>query len=85
LIARTLGRLDEAIDQLARGVEVADAMQARPHAVRARWWLARTLLERDAGGDADRARALLEAAEQSATEHDFAISARVRETREALA
>jgi tetratricopeptide (TPR) repeat protein len=84
-VARAQGRLDDAVEHFVHAMEVADALDDQPHAVRSRWWLARTLVARDAGGDADRARTLLESAASTAAEHGFAMEARVRETLAALA
>jgi tetratricopeptide (TPR) repeat protein len=84
LVARTLGRIDEAIDQLTHAVEVADALGARPHATRARWWLAQTLLVRAVDDDTDQARTLLRAAAADATRYGFAVAPRIAAVLETL-
>jgi tetratricopeptide (TPR) repeat protein len=77
LVDRTLGRTDRAIDELAHAVEVADSLGARPHATRARWWLAQTLLARAGPGDADRAREVLGTAASSATPLGLALAPKI--------
>jgi hypothetical protein len=77
LVHRTLGRVDDAIDELAHAVDVADSLGARPHATRARWWLAQTLLTRAGPDDVDRAREVLATAATAATQHGLAIAPRI--------
>jgi tetratricopeptide (TPR) repeat protein len=74
LVARTLGRLDDAIEHLTRAVAVADKVNARPQAARARWWLARALVERGATDDRATAKGLLQVAAASASEQGLAIT-----------
>jgi tetratricopeptide (TPR) repeat protein len=77
LVLRTLGRTDDAIEQLAHAVQIADALGARPHSVRARWWLGRTLVDRGAPGDAERARPMLQSAATEAAGLGLAITPHV--------
>ena len=56
----TLGRLDDAIDAYTAAAELERSAGFPPLAARTRYWHARALLERDATGDRDTARALLD-------------------------
>jgi DNA-binding SARP family transcriptional activator/tetratricopeptide (TPR) repeat protein len=84
LVARTLGRTDEAIDHLARAVELADGLVARPHATRARWWLARTLVVRGTADDLAVAREVLETAAADAARYGLGLEPRIRAELETL-
>jgi DNA-binding SARP family transcriptional activator/tetratricopeptide (TPR) repeat protein len=77
LVARTLGRTDEAIEHLAHAVELADTLGARPHATRARWWLGRTLRERGGADDLVVAREVLETAAADADRYQLALASRI--------
>jgi DNA-binding CsgD family transcriptional regulator len=62
LAAGALGRLDAAVRDLETAVSICDANGARGYAVQARVELAAALARRQAPGDLDRARAVLDAA-----------------------
>ena len=56
----TLGRLDDAIEAYTAAAALEHSAGFPPLAARTRYWHARALLERDANGDRDRARGLLD-------------------------
>jgi DNA-binding CsgD family transcriptional regulator len=62
LAAAALGRLDAAVEDLQAAASICDANGARGYAVQARVELAAALTRRQAPGDLDRARAVLDAA-----------------------
>jgi tetratricopeptide (TPR) repeat protein len=68
MLAATLGRLDDAEAHYRTALELEDRMKAAPLAARTRYWYARTLLARDASGDAGRATELLQTAHATAEE-----------------
>ncbi|MEO8179928.1 MAG: AAA family ATPase [Deltaproteobacteria bacterium] len=68
LLAQTLGRLDEAVAQLAVAEAEAARVGMRAHLGRLRYELAGALLARDSSGDAEQAVALLETAHALARE-----------------
>ncbi len=68
LLARTLGRTDEAVAHLEAAVETVVGMGDRPWATDTRVYLAAALLERDRAGDRDRALGLLGSALEEAQE-----------------
>jgi tetratricopeptide (TPR) repeat protein len=68
LLAMTIGRYDEAAESFGSAAEVEERIGARAMLVHTRIEWARMLLRRGAAGDADRARALLEAANDGARE-----------------
>ncbi len=53
-VARTLGRLDDAIECYERAIDIEEAVGARIYANRSRLGLAHTLAARDAVGDRER-------------------------------
>jgi tetratricopeptide (TPR) repeat protein len=68
LLARTMGRFDDAERHFARAVEVHDDLGAPLYASESRIEWARTLVSRHEPGDADKARELAEEARAAASE-----------------
>jgi tetratricopeptide (TPR) repeat protein len=67
-LAAKLGQIDEAVGHFKAAIETNDRMDARPWATRARFELARVLLDRDAPGDREEAERLLAVVGASARE-----------------
>ena len=67
-VARTLGRLDEAVERYERAINIEELVGARIYANRSRLGLAQTLAKRDAPGDRERVEAIAPAVERVADE-----------------
>jgi hypothetical protein len=72
VLVRTLGRLDDAITYFEEAEQMSEVMAMPFFIARARLELAYTFLERDADGDQERARELLESAHAIAIEYGYA-------------
>jgi hypothetical protein len=72
LLAMTVGEPDRALGHLETARSAAERMGGRPTVVLTALDTAEVLVRRDATGDADRARALVEGVRQAAERHDMA-------------
>jgi tetratricopeptide (TPR) repeat protein len=66
MLLTLLERYDEAEPHFDNALDLEERIKAPPLAARTRYWYARMLLARKAEGDADRARALLDDALETA-------------------